>query len=389
MTHDTNRNRAYAAGIKNVVNAISEGGKLRKKSAESMPLRRLGPSLWLEIGPGAHACLTQMVLQHDGTRIIAVEGNSGAAKGAEKILKSRGLHQRVTIHSGLSTDPMITAKLQDVRFDAVVQELLGYFAGSEGGGYCMAKLLDDVPGITSSILVPSCSGSFLCPALVTEADLNVGSDLYVSAGCFALVRRLAIGRVSRATGGSGRQWTGGRLFEWLDFSDVELRQERVLTFVSETDALVNGLATWLWAETFPGADQRAAPSPSPSSSSSLSLDSSTIFRSPRVPRVLTDYPYGDPNAPVRFLERNDFSSNIDDGQACASNWRNAFLPFPSTVVVPAGKELTVTATCMLQTQTPAYRFHVSLDGKTIAVIEISVCAPTFVHTANQPKPRKL
>jgi hypothetical protein len=387
MTHDTNRNRAYASGIKNAANAIYEPAEGKKnkgtKMSPSSSLKRRRESLWLEIGPGAHACLTQMVLQHDGTRIIAVEGNSGAARGADRILKSRGLHPRVTIHTGLSTDPAVTAKLKDVKFDAVVQELLGYFAGSEGGAYCMAKLLEDVPGIASSILIPSCSGSFLCPALVSETDLNVGSDLYVSAGCFALVRRLAIGRVSRATGGSGRLWEGGRLFEWLDFADLELRQKRVMTFVSDTDALVNGLATWLWAETSPGAPATVR------GSAATSPDSTSQFRSPRVPRVLTSFPYGDASAPIRFLERNDFSSNIDDGQACASNWRNAFLPFRNTVLVPAGKELTVTATCQLHTQTPAYRFIVTLDSQLISDIQISVCAPTFVHTANQPKPRRL
>jgi hypothetical protein len=51
-----------------------------------------------------------------------------------------------------------------------------------------------------------------------------------------------------------------------------------------------------------------------------------------------------------------FSSLVDDGSACASNWRNLILPFDRTYHIEAGDHLRVYTMADLRESTPSYKY---------------------------------
>lgn len=89
MNQDTVRNTAYQHGINQ---AITQGAKH-----------------WIEIGCGAHLCLTKNILNHgDGsTTVVAIEANEDAVPMARHGARLAGHTKRFTLLEGLSTDASV------------------------------------------------------------------------------------------------------------------------------------------------------------------------------------------------------------------------------------------------------------------------------------------
>jgi len=347
MTHDKVRNERFRLGV--------EAARRERR--------------WLEIGPGAHALLTRMVLDggEPNTSVLAIEGNPEACEGARLYLKPYSKHA-VRLVQAMSTDPAavdailanapaaLPVRTRDTRVSprlqqqqqqqqaaaqsmrsstppryALIQEVLGLLASSEGVCNIIGRL--HLAGVRFSAMVPTRAATFFSPALMDSVSTT--SDVYVASGSFALFRKLEINALLRKTAGSGPTWERAGVLEYLDFADcanLMRDQHHVTEFESLTEARVNGLAAWIWCET----SAEGAPAQG------------------RFAR--TAYPYGCTDVPRARPGSVDFSSNADDMGAAATAWRNVFFPFDSTVTLQANERLSVSVdVTRLDTPSPMYQ----------------------------------
>lgn len=345
MTQDGNRNCMYKHAINHEV---------RKKG---------GAWRWLEIGTGAHLCLTKLVTEASPETVVCgIEVNEVAVREARAQIRSLGLIHRVRLIEGLSTDTRLLQQARKLKqewggYEGVVQELLGCFAGSEGAAYIMSRVNKDITN-SSVLQVPTRAATFFCPVLVefdhvAHMNLPTSAPYYVT-NAFALVRRLPITRAALSSGGTGCDWLKAGLIEWLDFNkpeDLAKKQAYITIFRSTTPAQINALACWIWIETSPhGAPRRLAK---------------------------TGYPWGATDAPEVANDCIALSSREDDANACASNWRNVLIAFPETLCIPANTEVRVEASSDLQSVHPIYRFVVHVGEAQRHAITITNFYPTF------------
>lgn len=110
MNEDINRNCYFLHSIKRASRSVST---------------------WVEIGPGASAFLTKLVLRSSPTNtIFAIEGTPTSAALAESTLRESGFSlNRYRIAGGLAGQVPLPG---DVDFDGFVAEILGHTASNEG-----------------------------------------------------------------------------------------------------------------------------------------------------------------------------------------------------------------------------------------------------------------
>lgn len=384
MTQDTVRNRRYELAVQvparrcalpcagtTPTNAWPNARTLQQVAGRRAADVRAGAaalsgaSRWLEIGPGAHAVLTQMVLRA-GASVVSVEGNAGPAKSAAGWVKDCGDRARV-LH-GMSTDPRITEALRQHiaahgAFEAIVHELLGFFAGSEANVHVWNELRASGVIRAGIASVPRRAGTFICPVLAEREDFNVchSSPLYVVPGAFTLARFFRIGDAQGRSMGGGKEWRS-RLFERLEFdggADIPALQRCELDFVPDRPALVNGFVCWLWADAgdgVPGATRRMG---------------------------RTGYPWGDLSVAPPGERALMFSSRANDGLdatgACCINWRNVFIPLPAVVRLAAGDRLTARTVAHLGGAQARYEFEFLLNGARVHALDMANPYPTFVQ----------
>ena len=329
MTLDFPRNTRYLAAIRHHV----AKGKLR----------------WLEVGPGEDAVLTKMVMkagddQDTETQILSIEGNAKAVPKARQKLKQYGARARTV--SALSTDQDAVDAIHAYgTVQGIVQEVLGFFASSEGAAFIVAELKKEASLSTASVCVPTRAATFCCPIYFTQQRLGIQNEIYVAENAFALVRKLGIIDCRNDTHGTWSPKAG--ILEYLDFEaepeQLAKRHTRKVRFQTSTAARVNGIGCWIWAETLAtGGDKRMA---------------------------RTQYPYGAQDAPGSSATRLDFSSLWDDDGARGLGWRNVILPFDKTLNVRAGDELAVEFRADLRTATPQYLIQIWHDNGDVEVQE--------------------
>ena len=89
---------------------------------------------WLEIGPGAHAVLSKLVLESSpANRILCIEGNRVAAQQAIKVLQSHDYGPRWKVLPGLTTDSEIQRQFKEesYKIEGVISELFGMIMSAE------------------------------------------------------------------------------------------------------------------------------------------------------------------------------------------------------------------------------------------------------------------
>ena len=151
MTQDRVRNHAYRSSICFVIK------KLNKKAC-----------FVLEIGPGADACLTKMILDNGPLiRYVGLEGNEKSVSLCVKRLKSEYDSKNWQIIRTLSTNPtkIITDFYRTA--DLLVHELIGLIASREG----MVYVLDDVCQRNNGKLprtIPHSVATFFTPTFINS-----------------------------------------------------------------------------------------------------------------------------------------------------------------------------------------------------------------------------
>jgi hypothetical protein len=188
MSLDANRNGRYSMAINEAVTA--------------------GARNWIEVGPGEcslrvfsfvsysilvvgkDAVLTRMVLEaHDNTHIFAIEGNDKAVKPAEMQLRTRGYKTRSWVFSGLSNEAKAIGAAKDWesakgcvccsyllnatdcltgKYHALVQEVLGFIASSEGVAALVGNLKRDLQVSKSFKTVPVRAATLWCPVFLNK-----------------------------------------------------------------------------------------------------------------------------------------------------------------------------------------------------------------------------
>jgi hypothetical protein len=115
MNNDVHRNEWYHTAISNGSN--------------------LGYHEWFEIGPGASATLSKMVMEsHPQNTLLAIEANPASASSASSILGQYGTDRSLVVR-GLAGETDLPTNMS--KPNALVAEILGHFASSEGYVYIL------------------------------------------------------------------------------------------------------------------------------------------------------------------------------------------------------------------------------------------------------------
>lgn len=331
MTYDRERNEAYVRGIEEALGSARDG------------VRRV-----LEVGPGADAVLTRMALDaHDSVQVVGIEGNPRSAMSARRVLAARGYDaKRVAILQALSTavdvrglrDPAAVARVWQP--DALLHEILGYFASREGAVYVLRDLLNRLPQRPRH-MAPSTFGTFYTPSLVDRrAAPQVAQVVDVPSGTLLLTRMVL--RESRLL----PFWPQCGTQEWVDWqpssdwnADGFLRQHREARFVNASPAPVdvNSITWFIWAGFRGGA---ARPT-----------QRSGARDRPVLPAV-HDVPAHGSEFVSAFVSGQGYS-----GAKHATNWLNPVLLFEQLTLQP-GDALHVRSFTDLAPYLPTYRMSV-------------------------------
>lgn len=258
----------FSEGARTICGVYSSEGydcmiqdKLRNKAYEqgiaSAPAKH-----WLEIGPGPALTLTQMVWrQHKDADVVAVEVNAESAKLAQKQARDKGWARKLKLIQGYSTSPEVRAALvEEEPFGAVLQEILGVIASSEGVvpviGNLRATLRRSRP-----VFVPRYVATFFTlshvdvPDLVTSvraAHVNIEERT-------VMTQHLPFKAVDPVQPFRSKKPTFPGILEFIDLANIkpledatanqleyEL-QEHEHEFTSDVQVVVNSLSTFVWA----------------------------------------------------------------------------------------------------------------------------------------------
>jgi hypothetical protein len=258
MTHDLRRNRIYQAAIKQTV----AGGKRR----------------FLEVGCGADACLTRMVLAADrDATVVAIEGNLKAADAAQRLLSALADvdGRRVKVVTGMSTSrtPEVNAAFA-LEYDVFLQEVLGFIASREGVVSIVADLQSRVDA-SALVFLPGAAATFFTPTYISLDDIKhnfTGRDIFFAAQDHMLVSKVPLDsaapfRVIDPSGGPSAPQCG--CLELIDFSApltsdatqlVQCRMARFEVPAGGQPVTVNSLTVFIWAG-FPSATPRRFTAP--------------------------------------------------------------------------------------------------------------------------------
>ena len=159
MTRDGPRNAVYAEAIRR---AVASGFRS-----------------FLEIGCGADACLTRMVLAQAGTSVHALEANPASAAAAHTTLVGANINTsrfNITPHISTATelDHFFMSARADGSIDAILQEVLGFVASREGIVPIFQNLQSRL-GIETAAkraTIPSHCATFFTPTHVSIKDVR-------------------------------------------------------------------------------------------------------------------------------------------------------------------------------------------------------------------------
>lgn len=365
MSYDEVRNRFYRSAIAATQSQLT------------------GDPEWLEVGCGARALLTRMVLDAspDNT-ILAFEVNSKSAASAARVLsEQRYCKDRWQIINGFSTESRALPKV-----DALVHEVFGFLASSEGAGQVIPNARKRFLSRTG-IVVPGRAASFFCPLSLSASSVCVEkhSDLYVSKK-LVLVKRLNFEQSQIAT--------GFRALEYFDFNSnaSDKKQRRQGSFVVTKDGLMNSLGLFLWVghpkvplrnrpfqpKTHNNNNTRQAgpaamTGDTPKGEARVQgTDMRQRRTSPRRRLPDTAFPYGDPTFPAAGALSS--ISSLSSDSCVAVNWLNPVVVLPHPCAVRKGDVVHVSTCVTLASDHPDYSFsiHVSREHEKVDVGTITL-----------------
>ena len=228
MNMDTARNTQYRLAIQ----------ECNKHSLDTTATR-----CWLEIGCGASALLTKMVLAGTNSSVIAIEANEESAKKARKILKREITvsDDRWSIVTGYSLNKDVIAEVCKSKPNFVLHEIFGFFSSSEGAPVVIQSLKKDYSVVTRDAqFVPGKSATFFTPCCVESQHFKKQSMVSISGNKLILahlnIKECRLSAVYRA-------------LEFYDFNaELQLKQENIHEFVVTRSGCLNALCCFIWVD---------------------------------------------------------------------------------------------------------------------------------------------
>lgn len=182
--------REFVEGYSNIFYWIMLEDAVRTKAYESAATDATlcRGKCFLDVGTGARMPLSAMVLRGGAARVDAIEANPSTYRRAAAFRESRaaGVKDRLCLHLGWSTEIELRQ-----RSDALVHELIGTIASSEGMVHCIADAQDRLL-VAGAAIIPSRVSTVLIP--VEEPPLLRRSKIasWIATGESALDRRVGV-----------------------------------------------------------------------------------------------------------------------------------------------------------------------------------------------------
>jgi hypothetical protein len=153
--------REFVEGYSNTFHWIMLEDAVRTRAYESAAT---DPALcrakrFLDIGTGARMPLTAMVLRGGAAQVDAIEANPRTHRRAARFRESLEASEkgRIRLHLGFSTEIEL-----DRRSDALVHELIGTIASSEGMVHCIADAQERLL-VADALIIPARVATLLVP----------------------------------------------------------------------------------------------------------------------------------------------------------------------------------------------------------------------------------
>ena len=350
MSGDIHRNRAFQR-------AFADFSEMRRQQHNAKK-HRPGYDV-LEIGPGADAFLTKMLLRtNPDLRILAVEGNARAAERAIISLRDAGFFAgSVDVINDLASD----APAWD--FALIVHEILGYFASREGVCHVMRDLRARLPPSKTRKFIPSCFGTFYSPVHITGSRGLGAVSLAADQPRMAFAKNVCLSRricpLSPATG----------VLEWFDMdrtSDQDwIHQHRTTVFKVSAGARraeVNALCVFIYIGFESLSEARG-------SAKRKSRRAQSFHLAPGLAPGL-NFVSATTSARIRQDHQIELLHTMFTNAEPASNWAEVLLFFNSPVLLLGTDQLHVRSVADLEPEIPDYHFTLLVKRSGSPVAEL-------------------
>jgi hypothetical protein len=143
---------------------------------------------FLDIGTGARLPLSTMVLRGGASQVDAIEGNERTHRRAAAFRESleASMRDRIRLHRGLSTEVELGH-----RSDALIHELVGTIASSEGMAHCIADAQERLL-VANALIIPSRVATVLIPVEKPPILRRSAVASWIAAGETRLDRRVGV-----------------------------------------------------------------------------------------------------------------------------------------------------------------------------------------------------
>lgn len=198
----------------------------------------------LDVGGGDRVPLSIMAIELGAKKVIAVEMNQIAAKDASKLVRSKGLEDKIEIISSNILDLVLTEKA-----DVCVSDMIGHIAGAEGA-HVIARHVQQHLLIANGIMIPTQAQTVFTPIHVPTIEHD--SEIKRGRNHYRAIVRHAVGkndiRLRRVLYNVPPHclFAPKRVLEHLSFSSRQrLQKTHKVHFVMNRSGYVTGFAAWL------------------------------------------------------------------------------------------------------------------------------------------------
>ena len=149
-----------------------------QNAIQTLSINVINPQIWLDIGTGAHMPLTYRLLQHPSniiSHVYAVESSKLAFNSATALKKTftQEISDRITLYNCYSTELKLNNNDIKSQPEAIIHEIIGTVATSEGAVFAIRNTFQMFPKIKH--MIPYSFGTLCMP--VSKPQVSLSSSL--------------------------------------------------------------------------------------------------------------------------------------------------------------------------------------------------------------------
>lgn len=198
----------------------------------------------IEIGPGSMLVLTLLCVEAGAKKIYAIEIDEQAYQQAQKLVKAKGLTDKIELIHGSSVNTEVPEK-----GDVCISEVIGCIGGIEGAALLQRNARRFLkPG---GVLLPSRCLTWLSPVVKPEfyqdAFIEQAYSLLKEEAYKAVGKRFSFPYYVISNFPASNLIEAPQLFEELDFNDANVSTDITsdLTFEIQREVCFDGLLLWI------------------------------------------------------------------------------------------------------------------------------------------------